>query len=245
MAAAPWDAAGMSASTMTLPGPLSNASVASRSSDTTATLAMPPMFCSARTRPGARNRSQSAKGRSGAPSPPWATSATRKSPTVTAPVRAAITAGSPSCSVEATPPIDGGWCHTVWPWLPTRIERAGAGDRARGVGEPGAELKVALAQRRGVAGEQRVDALPLRGRVGRGAEVDERDPRVAAEALDVDERGVDAVDAGARHEADHALVRLCDQRQQRMRGGHGYFRCARMRSHSSRTAPSPPGRLVT
>ena len=231
---------------MTLPGPLSKARVASRSSETRATLAMPPMFCSARTRPGARKSSQSAKGRSGAPSPPRATSATRKSPTVTTPVRAAITAGSPSCSVEATPPdahagrlvphglavaadeIDG-VRRRRW-----RAPRRRSRRRARSC--PG------TAPRRRRAKSAWIVAR-CAGVYGVVAKVDERDARVAAEAVDVDERGVDAVDRGARHEPDHALAALSRSANERIADGYG--RWARMRSHSSRTAPSPPGRRVT
>ena len=191
-----------------------------------ATLAMPPMFCSARTRPGARNSSQSAKGTSGAPSPPSATSATRKSPTVTAPVRAAITAGSPSCSVDgdaARGACDGGWCQTVWPWLPTRSTSRGAALPRRSTASAAsanqlAEEEVALAERARVAGEQRVDglraALGVYGVVRKSTSATRAS---RAEAVDLDQRGVDAVDRGARHEAHHALLRLLEERDERVR----------------------------
>src|SRR5437764_1096034 len=70
------------------------------------------------------------------------------------------------------------------------IERL-AGDGARGVGQPLAEREVSLAQRRRVAGEERVDGALLLFGIRRGAKVDERDARALAEAVDVDERGVD------------------------------------------------------
>ena len=92
---------------------------------------MPPRFSSVT---GARfaKSTQSANGTSGAPSPPAAMSALRKSQTVVIPVRMATRDASPSCKVAWRE----GTCATVCPWtaitsggrssLPTRAAAASA-----------------------------------------------------------------------------------------------------------------------
>jgi hypothetical protein len=101
-------------STTAQPGPVSNArtpaSDAVPRGVTTVTLPMPPRFCSARNPVAVEKSSASAIGTSGAPWPPAATSATRKSEITSTPVRSAMTAGSPNCHVEWP-----GSCQTVWP----------------------------------------------------------------------------------------------------------------------------------
>ena len=178
-----------------------------------------------------------------------AMSATRKSATVTAPVRAAITAGSPSCSVEADA------AHAT---------AAGATPSARGCRRDRSARSPATARAASAKSAptmklpwQSAAASPVKSEwidsrcaavygVVRKSTSDTRASR--AEAFDVDERGVDAVERGARHEADHPLAAACRAGDERMLDAlapsrHG--RCARIMSHSSRTAPSPPGRRVT
>jgi hypothetical protein len=119
----PGKSASTTASVTATPGPVSKARTPSicPPGGTMVTLPMPPMFCSARQCEGAEKSSASAIGASGAPCPPAARSATRKSPTVSSPVRSAITAISPICSVEC-----GGSCQIVCPWDPTARISAGA-----------------------------------------------------------------------------------------------------------------------
>ena len=76
------------------------------------------MFWRARPRPGRRRRTQSGQGTRGAPWPPAATSALRKSATTGHPSSAARAAGSPSWSVTPRAPSWGGSCQTVCPWKP-------------------------------------------------------------------------------------------------------------------------------
>ena len=88
-----------------LPGPVSNAITPSNSArgGRNVRLPMPPIFCTMRGFVWSVNSAQSAYGTSGAPSPPAAMSRTRKSATVVMPVRSAMTAASPICSVEGVP----------------------------------------------------------------------------------------------------------------------------------------------
>ncbi len=81
------------ASTTMLPGPVSKAMTSSglHPGGRYVRLAIPPMFCTILPSLSSLNRTESAKGTRGAPWPPWAMSAGRKSPTVTSPVIWAIT----------------------------------------------------------------------------------------------------------------------------------------------------------
>jgi len=80
-------------------GPVSNATTSSaRSVGSSVRLAIPPRFRRARDVPSAKSR-WSAKGTSGAPSPPAAMSALRKSSMIGTPVASATRAASPICSV--------------------------------------------------------------------------------------------------------------------------------------------------
>ena len=82
---------------------------------TKVTLAKPPMFCTALQPPArARNRASTTLV-TGAPCPPKAMSAVRKSAATVRPVRCAMTAASPIWRVDC-----GGLWKMVWPWLATR-----------------------------------------------------------------------------------------------------------------------------
>ena len=88
----------------TFAGPVSKPVTAPASSPagSTVTFAIPPRLRMTRPRLEWANRRWCARGVSGAPSPPAAISRGRKSATVVTPVRSAITAGSPTCSVDRT-----------------------------------------------------------------------------------------------------------------------------------------------
>ena len=85
-----------------LPGPVSNAKTSSgaQPAGSTVMLPMPPIFCKIRVASVLLYNMYSVNGTSGAPWPPAARSATRKSETVTSPVSCAITAPSPICTVQ-------------------------------------------------------------------------------------------------------------------------------------------------
>ena len=85
-----------------LPGPVSKAKTSSgaQPAGSTVMFPMPPMFCKSRVRSGVLYNMYSVNGTSGAPWPPAARSATRKSETVTSPVSCAMTAPSPICTVQ-------------------------------------------------------------------------------------------------------------------------------------------------
>src|SRR3989454_3751385 len=102
----------VTASITATPGPVSKATAPSITPrrGTHVMFAIPPRLRSRRARSGCPNSITSARGTSGAPCPPAATSRDRKSLTTRTPTRSAITAGSPSCSV-ARP----GSCQIVWP----------------------------------------------------------------------------------------------------------------------------------
>ena len=91
------------ASITMLPGPVSNARTcaASAAAGIAVRLPMPPRFSTMRPRLAWRKTSRSRKGTSGAPSPPAAISAGRKSLTTGIPSRAASTEPSPICQVQA------------------------------------------------------------------------------------------------------------------------------------------------
>ena len=85
------------ASSSALPGPVSNASTVASlpSGGTKVTLAKPPMFCTALQPPARARNSASTTLVTGAPCPPKAMSAVRKSAATVRPVRCAMTAASP------------------------------------------------------------------------------------------------------------------------------------------------------
>src|SRR5581483_1088054 len=70
--------------------------------------------------PPSPRRSTSKRATSGAPWPPAATSALRRSDRTGSPVRSAIQAGRPIWSVPATRPSGSTQWKTVWPWATTR-----------------------------------------------------------------------------------------------------------------------------
>ena len=120
-----------------LPGPVSKAYTASgaQAAGRTVMLPMPPIFCKSRVRSVLLYNRYSVNGTRGAPCPPAATSATRKSETVTSPVRCAMTAPSPICTVQrALSPQKGtssGACQMVCPWEATASTSAGVSPAAR------------------------------------------------------------------------------------------------------------------
>src|SRR5688572_16048272 len=102
-------------------GPVSNAITSSLDAvGMRVRFAMPPRLSTAI---GARaeKRTWSPNGTSGAPSPPAAMSALRKSSTVVTPVARATRDASPSCRVVCS----AGRCATVWPWSAMTSGRAG------------------------------------------------------------------------------------------------------------------------
>ena len=207
-ASTPSEAARATVSSGMLPGALSKATRSASRSLTSVTLAMPPMFCSARRRPGARNRRWSASGTRGAPSPPAATSRTRKSLTTGQPVRSAMTAASPICSVAPTCPAERGWCTAVWPCEPMRSTSASGTPAASRhgdgrVGERLAEQHVEVAQLGGVGLRQAEDPLAQRAGERRADEAAHGAAGGVVDPFDGAERGVGAVGAGPRQKADH------------------------------------------
>ena len=192
-------------------GPRSKARTVSSRSVTTVTFAMPPMFRQARVSPARRNRSQSTRGTSGAPSPPAAMSRGRKSATTGSPVRSAMIAGSAICSVAARPSglSDRGWCRAVWPWEPIRWTGSppapGLADHLESrlrelVAEP-----VVHAQELVRARVLQPEDARAQGRIERARpEVEEAGARRVPCPLDLDQRRVDAVGARPGDETDHA-----------------------------------------
>ena len=108
-------------SSSALAGPVSNA-MACVPGGATVTLAIPPRFSATGTPGRPRSHSTSTALTSGAPCPPAATSRLRRSATTAQPVRSAIQAGWPSCSVPRTAPSATQW-KTVWPCATTRSAR--------------------------------------------------------------------------------------------------------------------------
>ena len=124
------------------------------------------MFWTARARRRSEKRTKSAKGTSGAPWPPAATSRGRKSATVVMPVRSAMTDGSPICSVDRTSVRPNrrpsGMWYTVWPCEPTRSivasgmpARRARRTRAAAKTSPRTKLAWQRSSRRAVAGSNR------------------------------------------------------------------------------------------
>ena len=116
------------ASIIMLPGPVSQAKMPDASPCGSAvTLPMPPRLRRTTFLSGSPYRICSEKGTSGAPWPPAAISALRKSDTTHTECSRAMTAGSPSWSVPAHQSSEGyGSCHTVCPWLATKASSESA-----------------------------------------------------------------------------------------------------------------------
>ena len=111
-------AACTAASSRALPGPRSPASTSS--APTRVRLEIPPMFSTAVGTPPVPSSSWSSSGASGAPCPPAATSAVRRSQSTGREVASAIREASPIWSVARTVPSSVTSWWRVWPWVAIR-----------------------------------------------------------------------------------------------------------------------------
>ena len=191
-----------------LAGPVSKATSAP-SAPIQVTLPTPPRFSTAS---GFGSSAASAAwntGTSGAPCPPAATSAERKSCATGRPVSSARVAASPTCQVKPPPPCRAGRCRMVWPWKPIRSASSPIAADRLGVAE--GEAADAIREQR-VVGRQAVAGAAALARssssrrsrrsgvvVGQGqARAEAADPL----AVGLHPGGVHAVEGGAAHQPD-------------------------------------------